>query len=278
MSKVEYASPADAPSAISGVERFSVLGVEVTALDMQIAVDLADELIRSENRGYICVTGVHGVMESQSATDLLHIHNESFLTVPDGMPLVWLGKLYGHHEIGRVYGPDFMIAMCRKSATREYRIFLYGGAEGVAQDLKIALEHKCPGLQVVGTYTPPFRALNPDEESDLIRQVGACKPDIVWIGLSTPKQERFMAKYASVLECKLMVGVGAAFDIHTGRISDSPAILKKCGLQWLHRLFQEPRRLWRRYLVNNPKFVYRVAMQLLGLSSVDNANATVDLN
>jgi N-acetylglucosaminyldiphosphoundecaprenol N-acetyl-beta-D-mannosaminyltransferase len=265
MPVVEEATVATSTSVPSYDRRFTVLGVQVSITNMQAAVDAADGLIRQEERGYICVTGVHGVMESQSDIDLLDIHNSSFLTVPDGMPLVWLGKLSGFGEMGRVYGPDFMIALCMRAAERGYRIFLYGGAEGVVEDLKSALEQKCPGLNVVGTYTPPFRPLNEKEEAELVDLVTECQPDIFWVGLSTPKQERFMARYSSILDTKLMVGVGAAFDMHIGRINDSPAWLKFCGLQWLHRLCQEPRRLWRRYLFNNPRFLYRVGKQLVGL-------------
>jgi N-acetylglucosaminyldiphosphoundecaprenol N-acetyl-beta-D-mannosaminyltransferase len=245
--------------------RFRVLGVDVSAANMCTAVDASDQLIHQGGRGYICVTGVHGVMESQADPRLREIHNRSFLTVPDGMPLVWLGKLLGHNAIGRVYGPDFMIELCRRSVDRGYSHFLYGGADGVAQDLKSALERKCPGIRIVGTYTPPFRPLNKGEESDLRLQMEECKPDIVWVGLSTPKQERFMAESFPFLSGKLFVGVGAAFDIHTGRIQDSPALFKVCGLQWFHRLCQEPRRLWRRYLFNNPRFVYSVARELFAM-------------
>ena len=251
---------------VRGTRRFRVLGVRVSITNMHLAVETVDEFIRMGARGYICVTGVHGVMESQSDRELLEIHNHSFLTVPDGMPLVWLGKLNGFRNMGRVYGPDFMIEVCARAAERGYKIFLCGGAAGVAEDLKITLEQKCCGLKVAGTYTPPFRPLNELEEAELVARVAECQPDIIWVGLSTPKQERFMARYLSRLDTKLMIGVGAAFDIHTGRISDSPAWLKVCGLQWLHRLVQEPRRLWRRYLLNNPRFLYKVGKELMGLS------------
>jgi N-acetylglucosaminyldiphosphoundecaprenol N-acetyl-beta-D-mannosaminyltransferase len=228
-----------------------------------MAVHAADELVRANGRGYICVTGVHGVMESQSDPALAEIHNRSFLTVPDGMPLVWLGKLHGQGSMGRVYGPDFMIELCSRAAERGYSVYLYGGGPGVADDLKTALERKCSGIRVVGTCTPPFRPLNQEEEAMLVARVAELQPDIIWVGLSTPKQERFMARYMPILRTKLMVGVGAAFDIHTGRINDSPKVMKACGLQWLHRLCQEPRRLWRRYLLNNPRFLFKVARQSL---------------
>jgi N-acetylglucosaminyldiphosphoundecaprenol N-acetyl-beta-D-mannosaminyltransferase len=266
MAPVEQAIEARASYEGCETRRFDVLGLQVSVTNKQAAVDAADDLIRVGRRGYICVTGVHGVMESQSDPELREIHDRSFLTVPDGMPLVWLGKLHGHRSMGRVYGPDFMIELCLRAAECGYTVFLYGGAADVAENLKVALEQKCTGLKVVGTYTPPFRPLNQAEEAELVARVAECRPDIVWVGLSTPKQERFMARYLPLLDTKLMVGVGAAFDIHTGRISDSPAVLKACGLQWLHRLWQEPKRLWRRYLYNNPKFLYKVGKNLLGFS------------
>ena len=266
MQAVERAAVAQSRTAPVHGMRFSVLGVRVNITNLHAAVEAADKLIQRGEQGYVCVTGVHGVMESQSDPDLLDIHNGSFMTVPDGTPLVWLGKLSGFRDIGRVYGPDFMIGLCQRAAERGYRVFLYGGAAGVAEDLKGVLEEKCSGLKVVGTYTPPFRPLNDDEEAQLVELLTECQPDIVWIGLSTPKQERFMAKYLPLLDTRLMVGVGAAFDIHTGRISDSPAWVKVCGLQWFHRLLQEPRRLWRRYLFNNPRFLYYVGRDMMSLS------------
>lgn len=165
----------------------------------------------------------------------------------------------------RVYGPDYMLQMCRLSLVRGYRHFLFGGKPGVAPRLAEELVRRFPGLQVVGTYTPPFRPLNDAENAELAAQVKRAKPDIFWVGLSTPKQERFMAEYISRLDTNLMVGVGAAFDVHTGQTKDAPQWVKLCGLQWLHRLVQEPRRLWRRYLVNNPRFLVQITLQFLGL-------------
>jgi N-acetylglucosaminyldiphosphoundecaprenol N-acetyl-beta-D-mannosaminyltransferase len=158
-----------------------------------------------------------------------------------------------------------MLEACAESVQSGYTHFLYGGNVGVAEQLKLNLEQRFPGLRVVGTYTPPFRPLNPAEQTELQELVARLKPDIFWVGLSTPKQERFMAEYLPQLSTKVMIGVGAAFDVHTGGIKDAPDWVKKAGLQWFHRLCQEPRRLWRRYLFNNPRFVVRIASQLLGL-------------
>jgi N-acetylglucosaminyldiphosphoundecaprenol N-acetyl-beta-D-mannosaminyltransferase len=247
------------------VPRINVLGVGISAIDMEDAIRLSDSLIRTNGRAYVCVTGVHGVMEAQSDQALRSILNRSFMTTPDGMPLVWIGRLQGRSRMRRVYGPDYMVDMCRFSVVRGYRHFLYGGSEGVAERLSAELTRRVPGLQIVGTYTPPFRPLSSTEGAELAALVAQAKPDVFWVGLSTPKQEQFMAHYLDTLDVKLMVGVGAAFDIHTGGIKDAPPWLKSAGLQWLHRLAQEPRRLWRRYLINNPKFIWSIGLQLLGL-------------
>lgn len=242
-----------------------VLGVKVSALNLRSAVELADQWITSGNHGYICVTGVHGVMEAQSDPDFRRILNQAFINAPDGMPMTWVGRLQGFRNMDRVFGPDFMLAMCQLSIDRKYRHFLYGGEQGVVEVLKKNLESKFPGLQVVGTYTPPFRDLTGEEEEKLLIQIWKSKPDILWIGLGAPKQERFMARYCSRFQVPLLVGVGAAFDYHTGRVQDSPGWIKRSGLQWLHRLIQDPRRLWRRYLRNNPAFIWNIALQMLKL-------------
>lgn len=246
-------------------EYANALGIRVNAVDLGQTIDRCEELMKLGRRGYVCVTGVHGAMEAQTDPEFRAVLNGSFLTVPDGVPLVWVGRLQGRRTMSRVYGPDLMIELCRQSVATGYRHFLYGGNYGVAENLAERLRQRIPGIQIVGTYTPPFRPLSAEEECELQRQVAACKPDIFWVGLSTPKQERFMAHYLDQLDTKLMIGVGAAFDIHTGRIKDAPKWIKSLGLQWLHRLIQEPRRLWRRYLVNNPKFILRILLQLIGV-------------
>lgn len=240
-----------------------ILGVRVSALDMERAVRAADQWIRSGKCGYVCVTSVHGVMEAQKDPAFKRILNHGMMNLPDGMPLVWVGKLQGEEDIDRVFGPEFFNEICRLSVTRGYRHFLYGGAQGVAHELKTSMEQRFPGIEVVGTYTPPFRPLSDQEEGDVVAQIHASLADVVWIGLSTPKQERFMARFADKLQVPLLVGVGAAFDYHTGRIKDCPAWVKRSGLQWFHRLLQDPKRLWRRYLRNNPLFVWKIFFQFL---------------
>ncbi|MGA9669436.1 MAG: WecB/TagA/CpsF family glycosyltransferase [Terracidiphilus sp.] len=244
----------------------NVLGVKISAVNLESAVDLADRWISSTaGHGYVCATGVHGVMEAQADADLRRILNHAFLNAPDGMPMTWVGRLQGLRDMDRVFGPDLMLAMCRLSVERGYRNFFYGGKPDVADNLSASLQKRFPGLQVVGTYTPPFRNLTPQEEKEVLAQVHEARPHIFWVGLSTPKQERFMARYIDYFQVPLMFGVGAAFDYHTGSIRDCPEWVKRAGMQWLHRLMQDPKRLWKRYLLNNPAFLWHIASQLLRL-------------
>jgi N-acetylglucosaminyldiphosphoundecaprenol N-acetyl-beta-D-mannosaminyltransferase len=250
-----------------------VLGVRLSAIDINQAVYIADQWTHAGYPGYICVTGVHGVMESQRDLSLRTILNHGVMNLPDGMPMSWVGWLQGLKSMDRIFGPDFMNEMCRLSVSRGYRHFLYGGDLGTADRLKAALEVRFPGIQIIGTETPPFRPLNSGEEVQLQEKIQSLRPDIFWVGLSTPKQERFMAQYVDRLKVPLLVGVGAAFDYHTGRIRDCSPWIKRAGLQWLHRLLQDPNRLWRRYLKNNPEFVWKVGLQMLKLQCSGNSTS-----
>jgi N-acetylglucosaminyldiphosphoundecaprenol N-acetyl-beta-D-mannosaminyltransferase len=245
--------------------RANVLGVGLSVINLDSAVDAVTQALERKQKGYVCVTGVHGVSEAQTNPAFRAILNHSFLTTPDGMPMVWMGRLQGFREMGRVYGPDLMLRVCDWTRTRGYKHFLYGGAPGVVEELKQRLERQFPGLQIAGHYTPPFRPLTTDEEAQLARQVAALKPDLFWVGLSTPKQEQFMAKYWQTLDATLFFGVGAAFDFHAGRMRQAPRWMQRCGLEWLFRLLCEPRRLWKRYFKNNPLFLWRAACQLTHL-------------
>jgi N-acetylglucosaminyldiphosphoundecaprenol N-acetyl-beta-D-mannosaminyltransferase len=244
--------------------RANVLGVGISAIDMSAAVATVRRWICSGEHHYVCVTGVHGVMECQRDDALRRIHNSSGLTTPDGMPLVWLSRLLGFGHVERVYGPDLMLALCEESQRSGYRHFLYGGGEGVADLLEAKLRDRFPGLKVVGTYTPPFRALTQAEDAALVASINSSGADIVWIGLSTPKQERWMAEHLGRIEAPVMVGVGAAFDFHSGAKRQAPKWMQRSGLEWLFRFTQEPKRLWQRYLINNPQFLACVVLQLLG--------------
>jgi N-acetylglucosaminyldiphosphoundecaprenol N-acetyl-beta-D-mannosaminyltransferase len=246
-------------------ERVNVLGVGISVLNLRTALAAIADAVKARRKGYLCVTGVHGVMEAQDDPAFKGILNGAMLCTPDGMPMVWAGKLNGHREMSRVYGPDLMLDVCAWSETSGCKHFFYGGAEGVAELLAEKLKAKFPNLEVVGTFTPPFRALNADELGKLSAQVGTVKPDILWVGLSTPKQEKFMAEFLPKLDVTLMIGVGAAFDFHSGRVRQAPRWMQRSGLEWFYRLCSEPRRLGRRYCRNNPLFALKFFGQLTGL-------------
>ncbi|MCE0484480.1 MAG: WecB/TagA/CpsF family glycosyltransferase [Methylacidiphilales bacterium] len=243
----------------------NVLGVRISPLNLPSAVEAFRRAIAARAKGYVCVTGVHGVSEAQENPRFRTILNGAYLNTPDGMPMVWMGRLNGHRDMNRVYGPDLMLEISRVSEETQWRHFYYGGAPGVALQLADSLRARFPKLHVVGTYTPPFRPLNDAEKEELRTLVAQSKPDIIWVGLSTPKQETFMAEALPGLDTTLMVGVGAAFDLLSGRIKQAPRWIQRSGFEWLYRLYQEPRRLWKRYFKNNPLFVGRLFLQWTGL-------------
>jgi N-acetylglucosaminyldiphosphoundecaprenol N-acetyl-beta-D-mannosaminyltransferase len=245
--------------------RANVLGVGVHAVNLPLAAQMLEEAVASGRGGYVCVTGVHGVMEAQHNPRFKKILDDAMLVVPDGVPTVWVGRWEGFKNMGRVFGPELMLEYCRRSVVSGQTHFLYGGKPGIAEALQQNLERRFPGIRIVGTYTPPFRPLDESEKADLRARLSALAPDVLWVGLSTPKQEMFMAENIGSLNCKVMVGVGAAFDIHTGNVKDAPQWVKDAGMQWFHRLCQEPSRLWKRYLFNNSEFLVRIALQFTGI-------------
>jgi N-acetylglucosaminyldiphosphoundecaprenol N-acetyl-beta-D-mannosaminyltransferase len=246
------------------VKRVNVLGVGISVLNLQTALTAIADAARARRKGYICVTGVHGVMEAQNDEAFRTILNSALLCTPDGMPMVWVGRLTGHREMNRVYGPDLMLDVCAWSEKNPCRHFFFGGAPGVAKMLAEKLQARFPKLEVAGTFTPPFRPLRADEEKQLVEMVRVAQPDIFWVGLSTPKQESFMAEFLPKLDATLMIGVGAAFDFHAGCVKQAPRWMQRSGLEWCYRLYCEPRRLWKRYLRNNPLFLIKIAAQLVG--------------
>lgn len=237
-------------------ERTDILGVGVSSINLDDAVACMERWIDEGGRNYVCVTGVHGVMESRRDERLRTIHNAAGMVTPDGMPLVWLSRLFGKRRTERVYGPDLMRQMTAVSARRGYRQFYYGGADGVADKLKQVLIAAYPGLNVVGTLTPPFRELTQEEDQAVVDSINAARPDIVWVGLSTPKQEFWMASHRRSIAAPVMVGVGAAFDFLAGTKRQAPRWMQRMGLEWLFRLWSEPKRLWRRYAYIVPGFAF----------------------
>jgi N-acetylglucosaminyldiphosphoundecaprenol N-acetyl-beta-D-mannosaminyltransferase len=240
------------------IERIDVLGVHVSAVDPPMALAEVERWIAQGEQHYVCVTGVHGVMECQHDPELRAIHNASGLTTPDGMPMVWAGHRAGAGWMRRVYGPDLMLAVLERAAANGWSSFFYGGKEGVPEQLAARLAGRFPGLRVAGTWSPPFRPLTPEEDEALVERINAAAPDLVWVGLSTPKQERWMAAHVGRLRAPVLLGVGAAFDIHAGTLRQAPPWMQRNGLEWLYRLYREPRRLWRRYGSIIPRFLVAI--------------------
>ncbi|HRI82371.1 MAG TPA: WecB/TagA/CpsF family glycosyltransferase [Opitutaceae bacterium] len=247
------------------VPRFNVQGVGISALTLTQAVDQVLQVRDQRQQGYVCTCTVHGVGEAQHHAAYRKILNESWLTTADGMPLVWLGRRQGYPQINRVYGPDLMLAVCDRGRAAGLRHYFYGGGPGVAERLRDKLAARFPGLQVAGTFTPPFRELHADEFAALQSDIAQKRPDLIWVGLGTPKQDEFMAANWAKLDTGLMIGVGAAFDFLSGQKKQAPRWMQRSGLEWLFRLGHEPRRLAYRYLVYNPLFLLRAAAQITGL-------------
>jgi N-acetylglucosaminyldiphosphoundecaprenol N-acetyl-beta-D-mannosaminyltransferase len=261
----------DAPAADSeslprpqDVKSRELLGVPLAMTNYREAMDVMDGMIARRERGYVCATAVHAVMVGQDDEEMAEALHGSTLTVPDGMPLVWAAKLLGEKLDDRVYGPELMLRYCERSRDRGHRIFLYGGRDqGSLAQLTLNLRVKFPGIKIVGGYSPPFRALTDDEEQAIANQINAAEPDVVWVGIGVPKQEKWMARMRDRVEAPVMAAVGAAFDFHAGRVSMAPRWMQARGLEWTYRIAQEPRRLLPRYLIYNPRFVLRIAAQLV---------------
>jgi N-acetylglucosaminyldiphosphoundecaprenol N-acetyl-beta-D-mannosaminyltransferase len=251
---------------LSDAPKINVLGTRVAAVNLDLAVGLLCQWLNDDVRGrYVCVTDVHCIMQSYRRRDVRDAYRSADICVPDGMPLTWVGRLRGQSAMNRVYGPDLMLRMLEISAQTGFTNFFLGGAEGVADDLKRRMTKRFPELDVVGTFCPPFRPLDPEERGEMVALINGLKPDLLWIGLGAPKQDLFMAEFQGIVDCKIMIGVGAAFDFHTGRVKQAPRWMMRAGLEWLFRLCTEPRRLGPRYLRNNPAFLWHILMQQTGL-------------
>jgi N-acetylglucosaminyldiphosphoundecaprenol N-acetyl-beta-D-mannosaminyltransferase len=204
----------------------------------------------------VSATGAHGLVYAREHPEFATVLRSFHLNLPDGTPGVWIGRLKGAHGMRRCYGPDLFAEVMRQSADDpRIRHFLAGGQPGVAEQLAAACRERFGNPNVVGTYTPPFHPLTDDELADLAARIAAARADIVWLGLSTPRQEQLAARLARVAHTRFLIAVGAAFDFHTGRIPATPRWLQPLGLEWAYRLASEPRRLWRRYVEIVPKFI-----------------------
>jgi N-acetylglucosaminyldiphosphoundecaprenol N-acetyl-beta-D-mannosaminyltransferase len=249
---------------------FCVLGVRVDALQIPDVIARMEEWIaRREACRYIAVTNVHVLMEARHSPLFRTVLDSADLCVPDGIPLVWIGRSRGYPLKHRVYGPDLLLDFCRETNAKGYRHFFYGGAPGVPEALAAKLKYQFPKLEVAGTYSPPFRPLTPEEDARVVEMINRAGADVLWVGLGCPKQECWMHEHREMLCAPVLVGVGQAFDIHADRVRQAPAWMREHGLEWLFRLLAEPRRLWRRYLIYNSEFVFSELLELLGVKKFD---------
>jgi N-acetylglucosaminyldiphosphoundecaprenol N-acetyl-beta-D-mannosaminyltransferase len=264
MSSRSYGRSSEESTPTGQIQRLDILGVHVSALDMATAIEEIERWIRRGDRSYATLTGVHGIMESARKKEVQQAHNGAGLVLPDGMPLVWLLWHAGFALSERVYGPDLMLALFDKSQHTGHRHFLYGAIAPTLALLKSNLEQKFPVATIVGAYSPPFRPAGAAEQDAVIEAINARAADIIWVGLSTPKQELWMAKHRYRLSAPVLIGVGAAFDFHAGLVRQAPHLLQRAGLEWAFRTAMEPRRLALRYLRNNPVFLALLAADKLG--------------
>jgi N-acetylglucosaminyldiphosphoundecaprenol N-acetyl-beta-D-mannosaminyltransferase len=247
------------------VAAVNVLGVGVSAVNPASATAEIRRWLDERESHYICVSGVHGVMECQRDPSLKSIHNRAGLVLPDGMPLAWWVRSAGYREADRVCGPEFMPYLLQSLKGRRH--FFYGASIETLDKLIAWVRSNYPDSIIAGCHSPPFRHLTPEEDAAIVEEINASEAEIVWVGLSTPKQERWMAAHVHRLNAAALIGVGAAFDMHAGNVKRAPRFLRRTGFEWTYRLVLEPRRLWRRYLANNPAFVLLAAAQITRIAS-----------
>ena len=260
--KPTYVPPAPRP--VATVRRRRVFGVPMAMTDYDGAMDVMDSMIEARERGWICASSVHSLIVAQDDPDMHTALTEFVMTVPDGMPIVWAANMLGENLTDRVYGPELMSRYCARAADKGHRVWLYGGRDEEAlADLMLNLRRRYPGLQIVGAHSPPFRPLTEAEDEEVLRSIERARPDVIWVGIGVPKQEKWMVRMRERIEAPVMCAVGAAFDFHAGRVSQAPEWMQTRGLEWVYRLTQEPRRLFPRYLETNPRFILGFARQYL---------------
>ena len=247
-----------------------ILGMRVDATSYEDATRRVLAWARAWESRYVCVANVHMTMEAYDAQDFRRIVNAADLVTPDGMPLVWMLRRLGVSGQQRVYGPELTVRVCEAAAREGIPVGFYGGTPEALDGLVQKLKARFPDLKVAYAYSPPFRSLGAEEDEQIVREINASGARILFVGLGCPKQERWMAEHKGRVKA-VMLGVGAAFDFHAGRLPQAPAWMQRAGLEWLFRLLTEPRRLWRRYAKHNPRFVILALMQLLGLRKFEEA-------
>ncbi|MBW8001341.1 MAG: WecB/TagA/CpsF family glycosyltransferase [Planctomycetes bacterium] len=240
---------------------FNILGVCFDLIGYPSVMQQIFDWKEQELHKIITITNPHSVILCCNDEQMQKATNSAALTLPDGIGIILAAKILGYAHHGRVSGPDLMLKCCEKGIEKNYRHFFYGGAQGIAEKLAERLSDKYPGLQIAGTYSPPFRQLSEQEDAEIVDLINSASPDILWVGLGAPKQEKWMSGHVGRIKAAAMIGVGAAFDFHSGNIKRAPQWLQNCHLEWLHRLLANPMRMWQRYLVNGPIFLAKVIAQ-----------------
>lgn len=237
-----------------------ILGVEIAAIDMSWLVDYIRANVEDLSGDYLCVANVHTTVTAFEDKEYLRIQNGGIMAIPDGGPLSFLGRKRGYSSMERTTGPALMQEIFELSKKKNYRHYFYGSTEQTLERLKSELKKRYPDLEVVGMYSPPFRELTREEDEEVIKAINRTKPDFVWIGLGAPKQEVWMAKHQGLIQ-GLMLGVGAGFDYHAGNIRRAPQWMQKTNLEWLYRLLQDPKRLFKRYWYTNTRFIWNAVIR-----------------
>jgi len=250
-------------------ERVNVLGVGISAVNMTQALEKIDGWISRGEREYVCVCPVHSVMECRRSAQLRAVFNAAGMVTPDGVPIVWVARAGGYRQVSRVYGPDLMLAELDRSDQNHHRHFFYGGGPGVARLLAQRMQARFPNLTVSGILEPPFAPLDQLCTPETAATINEAKPDVVWIGMSSPKQDLWMARMRPLLDAPVLIAVGAAFDFHSGTVKQAPLWMQRSGLEWVYRLTTDPRRLWRRYLIDNPWFLWELGLQKTGIKKFE---------
>ncbi len=251
-----------APETAARFPRFHLLAASLTGCRRAEAVREIVRMARERERGYVCVFAVDSVLKCCDDPRLAAVARGASMALCDGMPLVFAGRRFARLDMDRCYGPDTMLETLDRGRAAGLRHYFYGGAdERTSRLLQERLEARFPGLRVVGREVPPFRPLTEAERRETAARIDATGADVVWVGLGTPKQDYWMADMRPLLAAPVIVAVGAAFAFHAGTVRQAPRWMQRAGLEWVFRLAAEPRRLWRRYLIGNPRFLWLVVRQ-----------------
>lgn len=238
----------------------NIMGVNIAAINMEWLLDFTEKNIKELSGDYLCVSNVHTMVTSYDDPDYCAVQNGGIMAIPDGGPLSTVGRKRGFQNMERTTGPSYMGEILKLSAEKGYRHYFYGSTEETLEKLYQKLTASYPSIQIAGMYSPPFRPTTPEEDAAVVKRINETKPDFVWVGLGAPKQEKWMAAHQGVVE-GFMVGVGAGFDYFAGNIERAPEWMQKCNLEWFYRLMQDPKRLFKRYLVTNTKFIWNAVIR-----------------